>query len=272
MTPNIADIRVYNLSDDTIAQIKKEFNRVILQAGYESNYGVIFQGNIKQVISGRESATDTFIDIIAGDGDRAYNFAIVNATVAAGATQADQIKAASIPMAANGVSTGASNAQLPTAALPRGKVMYGPAKNYLKNSAENSDASWSMQNEKIVFVSKKSYLPGQSVVITAKTGMIGTPQQTNEGINIKCLLNPNIKIGSSIKLDNKSVQDFKINLSTPNSAANIPPPYNLDGLYYPLVIEHSGDTRGVDWYSTIICLSISVTSNPANSVQVNYGG
>lgn len=271
MTPNVADIRVYNLEEETALRIRKEFTKVILQAGYQSNFGVIFQGNIKQVILGRESATDTFIDIVAGDGDRAYNFAVVNATLAKGSKQSDQVSAAVGAMSSKGVTAGHLG-DLPDNQLPRGKAMYGNARNYLRDSAQTTQHSWSIQDEKVTFVAKKAYLPGERVVLTSKTGMIGTPQQTNEGVNVKCLLNPNIKIASRVQIDNASIQQFKINLSVPNSPANIPAPLTADGVYYVLVVEHSGDTRGVEWYSSLICLNIDVTTNPINSVQVGYGG
>lgn len=269
MTPNTADIRVYNLELQTALRIRDNFKRVILQAGYESNFGVVFQGNIKQVILGRESATDTFIDIIAGDGDHAYNFAIVNSTLAAGSTQSDQVAAASQAMAPKGVGTGHIG-DLPTNQLPRGKVMYGNARNYLRSVSQSTDNAWSIQDEKITFVPLKSYLPGERVIITAKTGMIGTPNQTNEGVNVKCLLNPMIKIGGRIQIDNASVELFKINLNQPNSAANIPAPVTADGVYFVLVAEHTGDTRGVDWYTSLVCLNIDVTTNPINAVSVSY--
>lgn len=270
VTPNTADIRVYNLDEKTAIQIRKEFTRVILQAGYQGNEGVIFQGNIKQVIIGRESATDTFIDIVAGDGDRAYNFAIVSTTLAAGSRQADQINAASSAMASKGTTLGHVG-DLPANQLPRGKVMYGNARKYLSDAAGTSSKIWSIQDEKITFVGKKTYLPGEAVLLTSKTGMIGTPQQTNEGVNVKCLLNPNIKIAGRVKIDNASIQRFKINLAVPNSPANIPAPLSADGVYYVLVVEHQGDTRGVDWYTNLICLLIDPTTNPINSVVTNYG-
>jgi len=270
ITPNTADIRVYNLEPNTAKRIQKEFKTVILQAGYEGNYGVIFKGNIKQVIIGRESATDTFIDIIAGDGDRAYNFAVVNSTLAAGSSQLDQVNAAVGAMGQKGTTAGYLG-EFPPEKLPRGKVMYGNARNYLRNSAQTTDKTVSIQDEKVTFVSKKSYLPGQAVVLTSKTGMIGTPQQTNEGVNVKNLLNPKINVGTRVKIDNASIERFKINLSVPNSPANIPAPLSADGTYYVLVAEHQGDTRGVEWYTTLICLNIAVTTNPRNAVQVNYG-
>lgn len=279
-TPNMADIRVYNLSADLAQSMLTVLNpaplttgrgRVILQAGYEDNYGVIFQGNIYQVIVGRESATDTFVDIIAGDGSTAYNYAIVNTTIGAGSTQVDQVNAVVGAMTPKGVTAGHIG-DLPNTQLPRGKVMFGNARNYARSVAQTTGKTWSIQNEKITFVPLKSYLPGTAVKITSATGMIGTPQQTYEGVNVKCLLNPKIRVGGLIQLDNKSIQRFKINLAVkPGSGANIPAPVTADGYYYVYITEYTGDTRGVDWYVTVLCLNQSPTSNPGNSVQVGSG-
>lgn len=281
MTPNIADIRVYNVAPETALSMLIKLSpttgipsvnrgHVLLQGGYAANFGVIFQGNIKQIIIGRESATDTFVDIIAGDGHNAYTYAIVNTTVAAGSDQTAQINAAAQAMNSRGVTLG-HVAGVPLNKLPRGKVMYGNARNYLRQVGQNIDQSWSIQNEKITFVPVKSYLPNEAVVLTSKTGLVGSPQQTNEGVNVKCLLNPLIRVGGRINIADATIQDYKINLSTPNSPANIAPPLTADGTYYCLVIEHSGDTRGVDWYTTIMGINMSISSNPINSVQVGYG-
>lgn len=278
MTPNTADIYVYNLEEQTALRIRKEFTRVTLQAGYEGNEGVIFQGNIKQVIIGRESATDTFINIVAGDGDRAYNFAIVNTTLAKGSSQLDQVNAAATAMAPKGVTAGHIG-DMPPEKLPRGKVMYGNARTYLRDVAQSSKKTWSIQDGKITFVGLKAYLPGEQVVLTSETGMIGTPQQTNDGVNIKCLLNPRIKISGRVHIDSKIILQQKLNLDQIAAAKGntstinglIPRHLRTDGSYYVLVLEHTGDTRGVDWYTSLMCLNIDVSANPANSVQAGYG-
>lgn len=274
MTPNVADIRIYNIDPATAKKIgsysSKEYNNVILEAGYEGNYGAIFQGNIKQVIEGRESATDTFIDLICGDGDRAYNFAVVNKTLTAGATQVDQVNASVAAMVGKGVGLGHVG-EFPTEQLVRAKVMFGNSRDYLRNIAQSTDKSWSIQDGKVTFVGNRTYLKGERVVLTSKTGMIGTPQQTNEGLNIKALLNPMIKIGGAVEVNNASIARYKINLSVPNSPANIPAPLSNDGVYFVLCCEYQGDTRGTDWYCTLICLNMDITGNPLNSVQVNYG-
>jgi len=271
LTPNVADIRVFNVTKELALQISREYKKVTLQAGYEGNFGVIFQGNIKQVIIGRESGTDTFVDIIAGDGDFAYNFAVVNASLAAGSTLQDQAQVAVASMAPKGVTQGFQG-DFPSESLPRGKVLYGNARNYLKVVAETSDKTVSIQDEKVVYISKTSYLPGEAVLLSDATGLIGTPQQTNEGLNVKSLLNPMIKIGGRVKIDSRVViERQKINFSVPGSPSNIPMPLSTDGVYYVMVVEYQGDTRGTEWYSSMLCLSTDISANPANAITAGGG-
>ena len=265
-TPNTAEIRVYNLAPATAKQIRKEFKRVVLQAGYESNYGVIFDGNIKQVRMGRENGTDTYIDIAAGDGDEAYNYAVVNTTLAAGAKQSDQIDAAAGSMTSKGVGKGFI-ADTGSASLPRGKVMYGNARDYLRQSAEASGTTWSVQDGKLQLVSLTSVLPNQAVLLTSKTGLVGTPEQTNDGIKAKCLLNPMLKIGVRVKINEEDVNEAKLPDSDKKDSANKPADISKDGIYRLLVVEHSGDTRGNDWYSDLVCLDVDASAPPGKQVK-----
>jgi hypothetical protein len=273
MTPNVAEIRVYNLELEMAAKIKKEFTKVVLDAGYVGNHGVIFKGNIKQVISGRENSTDTFLDLVCGDGDRAYNFSVINKTIGGngvGTMPTDQINAALSSLSSNGVGKNyVGPITAPT--LPRGKTIYGNARDTLKAVADSHGFTWSIQDEQVVFVSEGTYLPGTVVVLNSKTGVIGTPQQTVEGIKLKCLLNPKLRIHGRVQLDNKSIEQYKIDFQVPGSPANTPVPLSTDGVYYIFVAEHSGDTRGLDWYTNLVTLTIDPSSNPANSVQVGYG-
>jgi len=257
-TPNKALIVIYNLQADTAKRIRNEFTRVILQAGYESNYGVIFDGTIKQVRLGKENGTDTYLEISAGDGDLAYNFAVVNTTLAAGATQTDQIGAISRAMQGKGTQGGFIDT-LPAQRLPRGKVMYGMARNYLRQSCASSDASWSIQNGQLQVIRQDGLLPAQAVVLTSKTGLVGTPEQTNDGIKARCLLNPMLKIGARVQIDESQIQESRLPESSKNNAANQPAPLDRDGVYKLLTIDYSGDTRGNDWYCDFVGISLDVT-------------
>lgn len=264
-TPNMGDFIIYNISPDTVKLIQSEFTHVLFQAGYEGNYGLVFVGNVKQVISGRESATDTFVNLNCGDGDKAYNFAVINQTIRAGGTPQAQLNAGLTAMAGMGVSAGYTG-KLPAIQLPRGKVMYANAREHIRRLADTYGFSWSVQDGNLVFLSEGTYLPNEPFVLTSKTGMIGTPSQTTEGIEAKCLLNPNIKVHGRVKLDNASIAKMKIDFWTPGSLANQPSPISNDGMYYALVVEHSGDTRDQDWYTNLRMLTVNIASNPLDSV------
>lgn len=267
-SPNNAVIRVYNLSKTTIKKIKGEFNEVVLNAGYESgNYGVIFQGTIKQYKEGKVTATDTFLDILAADGDIAYNQGIVSMTLAKGHTPNDQIQAVTNSIEVKGLDTGNLKIDLQHVPSIRGAVLFGMARAKFRNLASNLDASWSIQDGKVVFMDNRGYAEGEAVKINVGTGLIGVPEQTDEGIRVKCLLNSRLRIGGLIHLNNSEITQLMQQNpdSTPlkfNQWAGFQPlaPLSPDGFYRAFVVTHEGDNRSGPWYSDIICLAVDRTA------------
>ncbi len=267
-TPNTADIRVYNLSPATAKKISAEFTRVVFQAGYAGNFGTIFDGTIIQARRGRENPTDTYLDITAADGDQAYNYSVTALSLAAGQTSPKtQVEMIVRDMANHGVSKGYIPESLSSQPLPRGKVIYGMSRDAMRKVAQNADVAWSIQDGQIDVVPLTSYKPSSEVpVITAATGMIGMPEQTANGIRVKVLLNPMMKIGQLIKIDNKSILQQRYSLSVGQQVQNgndaLASKLNDDGLYYVMRVDHSGDTRGDQWYSDMICLAVDATMIP----------
>ena len=256
-TPNSAEINVYNLSDETASKIRNEFTQVFLSAGYVNNVGLIFQGNIRQVRIWRENGVDKILAILAADGDKAYNFATVNKTLAAGSRPADRVNVCQESFK----NKGAGNAYAPDPggeALPRGKVMYGMARKYMRDEARDTDCEWSFQDGKMQMVKKSGYLPGEAVVLTSETGLVGSPEQTQDGVTLKCLLNPRLKVGGRIKLDNASIKEAQTQIG--KAGGEQPPALDSDGFYRIIKIDYTGDTRGNDWYAEITCIGIDETS------------
>lgn len=275
-TPNAAQINVYNLSTNTVSKIRDEFTSVIIQAGYDSNFGVIFKGTIKQVTVGKERGVDTYITIAAGDGDIEYNSAVVNTTLAAGSTLDKHIEAAFAPMYSGNITPGFV-ASLGGQKLPRAKVMFGPSKDYLRQATEAGAASWSIQDGKSQVTKNTEVLPGRSFVLNSSTGLIGAPQLTTDGLEGRCLLNPKLKIGGSIQIAEADIQTAQIpntdtNSDDNNSAKETNPQATIatDGLYRVYTITHSGDTRGNDWYTDFTALQMDITQ-PANNQVANNG-
>lgn len=257
-TPNKANILVYNLSEPTMQKVRDEFTRVILEAGYENNRGVIFDGKIIQARVYRDASrnVDRVLDILAVDGDQ-INFAVVNATLAAGSVPADHVGVCRKSLEQKGVGAG-SITGLSGAPLPRGKVMYGMARKYLRDAAKTTGTGWSVQNGKLQVVPDAGWLPGEAVVLTAATGLVGAPEQMQDGVKLRCLLNPRLKVGGRVKLDNKSIKEAETPVK--KASGDTPPKLDADGFYRILSIDWSGDTHGKDWYADIICIGIDETA------------
>ncbi len=271
--PNILRVRVFNLSDgskgskDTAHKIKGEFNRVVLQAGYD-NIGTIFDGTIKQVRIGRVNPTDTYVDILAADGDLGFTKAVMNKTLAAGSTLGQRIAAVDEELKKHGIDPGYRPNDLDAAGgvLPRGKVMFGMARDAFDDLSATANATWSIQQGKSQLVPLTGYIgqASDAIVLTAKTGMIGLPEQTDNGIRVEALINPAFRIGGLVKIDNKSIQQAEINIDY--TAINLLADLSRDGLYRIYVVEHEGDTRGNDWYSHLTCLAVNPAAPPDSAV------
>lgn len=270
-TPNSASIRIYNLSQSTVNQltVDSEFKSVSLAAGYEGGtFGTIFQGDIKQYRIGKENAVDTYLDILAADGSLGYVNSVVNDSIKKGSTAQDRLNwiAKSMNMPAD---IGTISTDLQHLTLPRGKVAFGMARTFMRNTASSLDATWSIQGGRIELIPTAGYMEDEIVSLTAATGLIGMPEQTDEGIRATCLLNSRLRIGRLMAIDASSINK----LVYPTNSAK-PTTYNSygtlqlsakinmqDGQYRMLVVEHEGDTRGTAWYSHIVGLAFDETKN-----------
>lgn len=271
-TPNNASIRVYNLADETVNKIMSktpvEFTKVTLQAGYESSYGTLFVGTIKQFRRGRENNIDSYFDILAADSDVAYNFTFINNSLPKGTTSADDVKAIVDAMAIKaGFLTPGLGGTFPRG---RSKILFGLNRVLMRQAAESVGGSWSIQNGELQVIELTGFLPDVAIDLNSQSGMIGQPEQTDQGVKIRCLLNPKIKIGGRVHINNKD-----INITTARGRNALPVgqiPFNqwtaiqyfadisADGFYRVFIAEHIGDTRGHEWYTDLICLFVDPSS------------
>lgn len=265
-SPNACSIRVYNLSDNTMKRIIDGFDGVVLQAGYENGaFGTVFVGAVKQFRIGRENNVSSYLDILASDGDLGYNFGVIAATIGGGSSMRDAITQAARAMGMPPVTRIPPQLGVGQQYI-RPKVMWGMGRNILRDVARSVDATWSINNGEIQFTPLSGYQPGEAVLLNSKTGLIGLPQLTDDGITARSLLNPKIQVGGLVRLNNdeinRTIQQNPKDLRQFNSWSDINHLAKLsaDGTYGVFVAEHHGDTRGQEWYSDLICLSVDVSS------------
>ena len=274
--PNTVDVKVYNLSREYAQMLAQaEYTQLVLKAGYPGSYGQIFSGQISQRRIGRESQLDTYVAFTAADGDRAYNFATCVYTVPAGNAASNRALAGMLAaMQAAAGSQGITQGYAPSFqqdVFYRGRVYFGDAKDEIRDFCGSRNLLPSIQDGALTLIPDNNFIPGNPVVLSANTGMIGTPEQTINGIQVKCLLNPNIKIGQLVRIDG-TVTPYRYPLDIGSLANNqfVAQTIKIDGagMYYVMTANHEGDTRGQAWYSSLTCLSVDASVTAAYTQQL----
>ena len=263
-TPNVANILITNLTD---ASTQPAFHRgatVTLSAGYAQGIQTLFKGQIKQSRNMREDWTDKILNILCVDSGDARNYAVVSKTLAAGHTHMDRAQVAINALKKLGVSEGyIAKDALSKVKFPRGFAAFGNAKDLLREIAFATQTTVSIQNGKVQILENSKGLPGGTIVLNSRTGLVGLPEQTIQGIEGRCLLNGSIRPGTLIQLDEKSILRGAYDPSYLGDAKNSTlPQIATDGIYKVWVVSHQGDTRGNEFFTSFICLRGNDVSIP----------
>jgi len=245
MQPNMTTVAIYNLSANTENAIINGADGMRIEAGYENGpYGEIFSGNIVQFVRSKEESTSYVLTILSLDGDNFFNFGTVAFSLNRGIGQRQQIEQiaerCNIPATIGDIS-GANDDKR----LKRGKVFFGAAKDYLRDSSKTSNAVFGIDSGAINMQSVGNAPMTQAVELNSETGLIGFPSQNDLGVTCKCLLNPQIVVGGLIKLNSADINQKQI------SIGQFLRPLTADGIYRVIKLVIVGDTRGSDWYTEI---------------------
>jgi hypothetical protein len=245
-----AEVTLYNLTADTDKIIRSGGKRVIVEAGYESGpFGVIFDGDIFQVMWDRENVTDYKLTMNCVDGDRIFHDNFVSVALEARSYQSEIIdtmaRNSRVPIPVDYVTPDISQQ-----VLPRGKVLFGEPKKYFQQIASGNEAQLYVCHGKVGVVKIQSdQVVGEAFVISPDNGLIGTPQQTEDGVVFRTLLNPEIAIKSPpmwVKLDMTAIRQVKLRLGQLQTMLD------QDGFYRVAQVVHLGDTRGNEWYTDVV--------------------
>ena len=300
--PRVANVKIYNLSKETADRIMgDEFSKINIIAGYEdeptpepertvpasevgvarpvskksttgTNYGLIFSGDIRFTINGRDNPTDTWVLVQAASEYNAFLFASTKTTLAAGYTTKDLLDLTMKGFNAYGITPGVIG-DMPATVFPRGLPLYHSNRDIMDDIAKMCSGTWQMVDGQLNMIPEDKYLE-EAIVLNSQTGLIGMPQQTmSGGVNVRCLINQNIKINGLVQIDQASVyrsqldnseisrsqgrvseQNTNGNLTVTGSTQN-PASVAADGVYIVKAIDYTGDTRGQAWYMDLMCLA-----------------
>ena len=250
-TPNYSEIVLYNLSAQTENSIIKEGAKIILEAGYQNQqYGLIFSGDIVQPLRGKEDNTTYTLTLISQDGDLFYNKGIINASFRAGQTTRNILENMT-KQSSNALELGQISDNLSQTALPRGKALFGLTRDYFRQIAKSEQAAFYINNNKIDFVKAMDLSTNEVIKLNGKSGLIGKPEQTEEGIQVTCLLNPLLDLNKMVSVNLSSIQRQKVDKE--NGVKNV----EGSGIFKIIKLTHKGDTRGDEWYTEFTAVAQS---------------
>lgn len=240
LEPVSSVLSIYNLSPETENKIIKNGQSIIIEAGYVgTQYGLIFSGEILQVLREKANGTDFILKLVSMDSDRYLKYSLVGTTLVANQSMRDSVEAcsknATVQIEVDKIS------QLPIT-YPRGKVLFGMSKEYLNQIANSSNSTFYTSDGKINIVAADSYSDSEIIDLDGTSGLIGTPTQIDYGITFRCLINPSIVIGSRVHIKNDKITTYKYEVG------NVVRALDYSSIYKVVKIQIVGDTRSTSWY------------------------
>jgi len=289
-----AELNIYNLNAETANKIAPDwdFNQPIesgatvsISAGYHANDaqpGVIFSGTVFQPIWTRENVVDNVLTLrcVVGLLEDSMNFA--SFPIAKGAMLFDRLglicNNATYPIKFGEKSIDAdAKRKLSEQTFPRAQVVHGRPFEMIKEIAKQKSLfAWvgtrglqvrsftpaTLPPAKITY--KPASLPesgpsvGRGAQTIVKPTLIGTPQQTQDGVSFRVLLDPQVEIGDVVQLaPGTSISGFKFRLGG-KGEGGLPPVPAHNGEYVVAGVRHIGDTRGRgdDWFTELAALTL----------------
>ncbi len=251
---NPCTITIYNLNRKTEKLILAQGDKIYIELGYQHPelYGEVFSGKIYQVKRGKASSTDYTLTIQAlGDYD-ILTQAVIGTTAKRGCNYRELIDV----IAHN------SDPELELGEMPkdwgedkqlsRGMSLVGNTIDVLNDIAESTNTAIRVKDGKINIISLKEQPSDEQFELNYRTGLIGQPVQTQQGVIFQALINPKIFINSWVHINNAYIEELDLKIG---DIATIP--LDADGLYRVISREFKFDTRGNDWY--IKCEALTQT-------------
>lgn len=180
-TPNEAKVEIYNLSPASLQFLETPNMVLQVRAGLTIPstlfYGDIVKGGVKTKIAHPNQVTT----ITAKDGKRTFQTAYFTASYPAGTTRTQILTDA---LAANAVPLGYVGT-LPERVYQAAVAFADPLPDVLDELYEGEEAEWSLQGGAFTLLPDALPTPGNAVLVSAQTGMIGSPERTDKGAKVK---------------------------------------------------------------------------------------
>lgn len=253
MSFNTAEISIYNMRSDTREFLATEEPKVRLSAGYQDLNGVIFEGIVNNITVEKEK------------GDIITTLFCSSDLTALSNDVSDTINGISVYDYLTNLckKNGISISMKKTDKSINEYTVDGSVSQTISRICSLFGLSYSLDNGVVRIVDKdissEDVREDEIIVVTPTTGLIGNPNITEEGCNIKTLLDCRYHVNGYYRLEAPFAAYNLNNLTLrPNAvvggelnALAFVDEHTYNGTYMILSMQFNGDTRGNAWYSSI---------------------
>jgi len=242
---NSAEIEVYNLPEEALKVLEKDYPVAFLKAGYAKQEIItLIKGEIVSV-STRKQGPDLVTQILMGSGYVALNHETVQAVVPEGKTVKEVIETLQREM--TGISKGVFSGFNINNKVLYGYSMSGTARETLDNICRTYNLDYNIDND-VLYVHDATGTLDENYalapLINEESGLIELPYETRVevgyakksvknkgGVHFKVLMNPSLRAGSIVKIESSTI----------------------NGWYKISDLRHYGGNRTNDWYTECKC-------------------
>ena len=245
-------LSIFNVNKESIGQVM-EADRVVLQAGYQDAFGVIFDGTIAN-LNAPKQGVNRILDVFCWSGldrvqqkpatvsfapDTSY-FEIVDHI----ATDLFSKKPRYVGFSddfkeAMGKATDGYNALQPHSTL-------------LDKLGDDFGFDWLIEGDTVLLFENGKHRDGEPYLISPETGLVGGVALTWQGADVEMKLDPTIQIGDRVKVQSQATS---INFSSIYQV-NLPEEKKVigDGVFVVKAMRRQGDFYGQNtWTSELTC-------------------
>lgn len=243
-----------------------------------SSSSLIWTGQVFMPLWERVNVTDFKITLHCLVGFAETTQSSISVNIGRRSTQVDTLRLIA-SAATNGIHiddiADLETSQSATQPLPRGQTLFGRPADYLAKIAQTNYMSYYYASPNGINVRTfkptvpdgppqfvygppwPGYLRVQPKYPLQYTPtLIGTPQQTQDGVVFRVLMDARPKLGNTVMIDLTAITLIALN---PSESQNQPTPLlNSNATYVICNIRHVGDTRGDDWYTEITAVNATL--------------
>lgn len=257
---NHAKITLTNLSKESINYIEKD-QVIILKAGYEEDTGerILFSGYISNFYTDYSSKPDIHTIIEAIDGSKKLEESDLSICYEGNMTIKQILKDLSKKIRSPEI-LDLSKLPILTNKTLNGLSFVGEIRYLLDYLGKSAGFEWSIQNGSLKICALGSSNTQVVTHISPESGLIGSPERMLDitkskkdgeipGWKVKTLLLPGIEPGNPISIESRDISKGSI--------------------FKVYSIEHSGDTDGNDWTTSLKVETLS-TNKTSVDIDINF--